>query len=112
MDHAALPVIYLARHAETAWNLACQNTGRTDLPLTPVGESNAVKLADALRSVKFTRVFSSPLRRAWRTCELAGFRSSVEMIPDLVEWDYGEFEGLRTVEIRKERPDWQLFRDG
>ena len=112
MDHAALPVIYLARHAETAWNLTCQNTGRTDLPLTPVGESNAVKLGDALRSVKFTRVFSSPLRRAWRTCELAGFRSSVEMIPDLVEWDYGEFEGLRTVEIRKERPDWQLFRDG
>ena len=112
MDRAKLPVIYLARHAETAWNLTGQHTGLTDLPLTSVGESNAGKLGDALQSVKFTRVFSSPLRRAWRTCELAGFRSSVEVIPDLVEWDYGEYEGRRTGEIHKQRPDWQLFRDG
>ena len=112
MDRAELPMLYLARHAETAWNLTGQHTGLTDLPLTPVGETNAEKLGDALQSVMFTRVFSSPLRRAWRTCELAGFRSTVEMIHDLVEWDYGEYEGRRTGEIHKERPDWQLFRDG
>ena len=112
MDRAELPVIYLARHGETAWNLTGQHTGLTDLPLTPVGEGNAGKLGDALKSVTFTKVFSSPLRRAWRTCELAGFRSVAEMIHDLVEWNYGEYEGLRTVEIHKERPDWELFRDG
>ena len=112
MDRAELPMLYLARHAETAWNLTGQHTGLTDLPLTPVGETSAGKLGDALQSVMFTRVFSSPLRRAWRTCELAGFRSTVEMIHDLVEWDYGEYEARRTGEIHKERPDWQLFRDG
>jgi broad specificity phosphatase PhoE len=112
MDRPELPVIYLARHGETAWSLTGQHTGLTDLPLTPVGEHNAGKLRDALKRVTFTRVFSSPLRRAWRTCELAGFRSTVEMIHDLVEWDYGEYEGRRTVEIHEERPDWQLFRDG
>jgi len=112
MDGTELPIIYLARHGETAWSLTGQHTGLTDLPLTPMGESNAAKLRQALKSVTFTRVFSSPLRRAWRTCELAGFRSRVEVIHDLVEWDYGEYEGLRTAEIRKERPDWQLFRDG
>jgi len=112
MDGAELPMIYLARHGETAWSLTGQHTGLTDLPLTPMGESNAGKLGDALKSVTFTRVFSSPLRRAWRTCELAGFRSSVEMVRDLVEWDYGEYEGRLTVEIQKERPGWQLFRDG
>ena len=112
MDGAELPMIYLARHGETAWSLTGQHTGLTDLPLTPMGESNAAKLGDALKSVRFTRVLSSPLRRAWRTCELAGFRSTVEMNHDLVEWDYGEYEGRLTVEIHKERPDWQLFRDG
>lgn len=112
MGGAEFPVIYLARHGETAWSLTGQHTGLTDLPLTPTGESNAGKLGDALKSVTFARVFSSPLRRAWRTCELAGFRSTAEMIHDLVEWDYGDYEGRRTVEIHKERPDWQLFRDG
>ncbi|HEU4714928.1 MAG TPA: histidine phosphatase family protein [Pyrinomonadaceae bacterium] len=112
MSGVELPMIYLARHGETAWSLTGQHTGLTDLPLTPVGESNARKLGKALNSVTFARVFSSPLRRAWRTCELAGFRSTEEMLHDLVEWDYGEYEGLRTVEIQKERPDWQLFRDG
>jgi probable phosphoglycerate mutase len=112
MDRAELPVVYLARHGETAWSLTGQHTGLTDLPLTAVGERNAEKLRDALKRVTFSRVFSSPLRRAWRTCELAGFRSTVEMLHDLVEWDYGEYEGRRTVEIHQERPDWQLFRDG
>jgi broad specificity phosphatase PhoE len=112
MDHQELPLVYLARHGETAWSLSGQHTGLTDLPLTAVGEHNAGKLQDALKRVTFTRVFSSPLRRAWRTCELAGFRSTVEMIHDLVEWDYGDYEGRHTVEIHRERPDWQLFRDG
>jgi broad specificity phosphatase PhoE len=112
MDHQELPLVYLARHGETAWSRSGQHTGLTDLPLTAVGERNAEKLQDALKRVTFTRVFSSPLRRAWRTCELAGFRSTVEMIHDLVEWDYGNYEGRRTVEIHEERPDWQLFRDG
>lgn len=107
-----LPMIYLARHGETEWSLTGRHTGLTDLPLTPVGETNARNLRDALKHVTFTRVFSSPLRRAWRTCELAGFRCTVEMIHDLVEWDYGAYEGRRTVEIHEERPDWQLFRDG
>jgi len=112
MAHQELPLVYLARHGETVWSLSGQHTGLTDLPLTPVGEHNAEKLHDALKRVTFTRVFSSPLRRAWRTCELAGFRSSVEMVRDLVEWDYGEYEGRLTVDIHKERPGWQLFRDG
>ena len=112
MARQELPLVYLVRHGETAWSLSGQHTGLTDLPLTPVGERNAEKLQDALKRVTFTRVFSSPLRRAWRTCELAGFRSTVEMVRDLVEWDYGEYEGRLSVDIHKERPDWQLFRDG
>jgi broad specificity phosphatase PhoE len=112
MADQELPVVYLARHGETAWSLSGQHTGLTDLPLTAVGERNAEKLKDALKRVTFTKVFSSPLRRAWRTCELAGFRASVEVLHELVEWDYGEYEGLKSMEILAERPDWQLFRDG
>ncbi|HEX6729245.1 MAG TPA: histidine phosphatase family protein [Pyrinomonadaceae bacterium] len=112
MRGAGLPEVYLARHGETAWSLSGQHTGRTDLPLTAVGETNAAKLRDALKHMMFTRVFSSPLRRAWQTCELAGFRSSMELVHDLVEWDYGEYEGRRTDEIVDQRPDWELFRDG
>ena len=112
MADQELPLVYLARHGETAWSLSGQHTGLTDLPLTPMGEHNARRLRDALKRVTFTKVFSSPLRRAWRTCELAGFRSTVEMVHDLVEWDYGHYEGRRSVDIHKERPDWQLFRDG
>ena len=110
--HKELPVVYLARHGETAWSITGQHTGLTDLPLTPMGESNAKKLRGALKGLRFARVFSSPLRRAWRTCELAGFRASVEILPDLVEWDYGEYEGRTSAEIHVERPDWELFRDG
>src|SRR5438093_3963911 len=105
-------IIYLARHGETPWSLTGQHTGLTDLPLTERGESNARRLRERLSGLTFPRVWTSPLRRARRTCELAGFGTVAEVDPDLVEWDYGEYEGRRTVEIHAERPDWQLFRDG
>ena len=108
----ALPVIYLARHGETAWSLSGQHTGRTDLPLTERGEANARALGARLSGLSFAKVFTSPLQRAVRTCELAGFGEKAEPDPDLVEWDYGQYEGVRTAEILKERADWFLFRDG
>ncbi|MFH1344119.1 MAG: histidine phosphatase family protein [Pseudomonadota bacterium] len=104
--------LYLIRHGETAWSLSGQHTGRTDIPLIEQGEQDARKLADRLRAVKFSRAFTSPLQRARRTCELAGLGDLAEVEPDLIEWDYGEYEGLRPVEIRKARPDWNVFRDG
>jgi probable phosphoglycerate mutase len=104
--------IYLARHGETAWSLAGRHTGRTDLPLTERGEGNARALGYRLVGRIFDRVWTSPLRRASRTCQLAGFAAMAEVDPDLVEWNYGEFEGLRTAEIRSKRPAWDLFRDG
>jgi probable phosphoglycerate mutase len=107
-----LPVAYLARHGETAWSLSGQHTGRTDLPLTERGERNARALGERLRGLEFAKVLTSPLRRAVRTCELAGFGLMAEIDSDLVEWDYGQYEGRRTAEIHAERPDWQLFRDG
>ncbi len=107
-----LPVLYLARHGETAWSLSGQHTGLTDLPLTPNGERNARRLADRLKGISFAKVFTSPLQRATRTCELAGFGTLAEADPDLVEWNYGQYEGLRSAEILAKRPDWQLFRDG
>jgi probable phosphoglycerate mutase len=82
------------------------------LPLTDRGERNAVRLGERLCGLVFTKVFTSPLQRATRTCELAGFGSVAEVDRDLVEWNYGDYEGLRTVEIRVKRPDWHLFRDG
>ncbi len=108
----ALPVIYLARHGETAWSLSGQHTGLTDLPLTERGERNACRLGERLRGLTFARVLTSPLQRATRTCELAGFGTVEEVDGDLLEWNYGDYEGRRTVEIHAERPDWQLFRDG
>jgi broad specificity phosphatase PhoE len=107
-----LPIIYLARHGETAWSLTGQHTGLTDLPLTEAGERNARRLGDRLSGLKFISVLTSPLLRARRTCELAGYGPVAEIDRALVEWDYGEYEGRRTVDIRAERPDWQLFRDG
>jgi len=107
-----LPVIYLARHGETAWTVTGQHTGRTDLPLTPRGEQNARSLGERLQGMQFARVFTSPLQRARRTCELAGFAGAAQVDPDLVEWDYGEYEGLRRSDIHAIRPDWELFRDG
>ena len=107
-----LPVIYLARHGETAWSLSGQHTGITDLPLTERGERNARQLGERLKGLTFAKVFTSPLQRATRTCELAGFGAAAEADRDLMEWNYGEYEGRRTAEILAERPDWQLFRDG
>ena len=108
----ALPVIYLARHGETAWTLSGQHTGRTDLPLTEGGERNARALGARLRGLVFAKTFTSPLQRAVRTCELAGFGNGAELDPNLMEWDYGHYEGRRTAEILEEHPDWRLFRDG
>ena len=108
----ALPIVYIARHGDTAWTLSGQHTGLTDLPLTPNGEQNARRLGDRLKGLKFDKVLTSPLQRASRTCELAGFGDVAETDPDLVEWNYGQYEGRRSAEILAERPDWQLFRDG
>jgi broad specificity phosphatase PhoE len=110
--NSQLSVVYLARHGETAWSLTGQHTGLTDLPLTEQGERNARALSQRLSGLKFAKVFTSPLQRARRTCELAGFGAAAEVDRDLVEWNYGQYEGRRTAEIHAERPDWQLFRDG
>ena len=107
-----LQIVYLARHGETAWTLSGQHTGLTDLPLTERGERNARRLEERLRGLTFAKVFTSPLQRARRTCELAGFGAVAEIDRDLVEWNYGEYEGRRTADIHRERPDWELFRDG
>ena len=107
-----LPVVYLARHGETAWSASGQHTGLTDLPLTERGERNARRLGERLAGMRFAKVFTSPLQRAARTCELAGLGALAEVDRDLVEWNYGEYEGRRSSEIRAARPDWQLFRDG
>jgi probable phosphoglycerate mutase len=108
----ALPEVYLARHGETEWTISGKHTGRTDIPLTERGERNARSLAQRLAGMTFERVFVSPRQRARRTCELAGFGSQCEPLDDLQEWDYGEYEGLTTAEIRRARPGWNLFRDG
>jgi probable phosphoglycerate mutase len=113
--HAArtdLPAVYLARHGETPWSLTGQHTGLTDLPLTERGERNARALASRLKGLNFSLVLTSPLQRAARTCALAGFATTAGIDRDLLEWDYGEYEGRRTAEIHRERPDWELFRDG
>ena len=109
---APLPVVYLARHGETAWTISRQHTGLTDLPLTERGERTARRLGERLKGLTFGTVLTSPLQRAARTCELAGFKAVAEVDKDLVEWDYGQYEGRRTAEIRAERPGWELFRDG
>ncbi len=107
-----LPIIHLARHGETAWSLSGQHTGLTDLPLTAAGERNAVNLGARLRGVTFQHVLTSPLQRARRTCDLAGFGGRAEVDADLVEWHYGDYEGRRSADILAERPGWKLFRDG
>jgi broad specificity phosphatase PhoE len=111
-DMSEIFSIYLARHGETAWSLTGQHTGITDLPLTERGERNAARLGERLAGLVFTKVLTSPLQRATRTCELAGFGAVAEVDRDLVEWNYGDYEGLRTAEIHATRPGWQLFRDG
>lgn len=104
--------LYLVRHGETAWSLSGQHTGRTDIPLTEKGEQDARTLAGRLHGVSFNRVFTSPLQRARRSAELAALKSLAEIDPDLAEWDYGVYDGLRTDEIRERNPDWNIFRDG
>jgi probable phosphoglycerate mutase len=104
--------IVVVRHGETEWSLSGQHTSRTDLPLTDDGRKRAVALADLLSGYSFSLVLSSPLRRALDTCEIAGFGDVVQLDDDLREWDYGEYEGLTTPQIREKRPDWSLWRDG
>ena len=112
MADAALPLVYLARHGQTAWSLSGQHTGLTDLPLTPTGEANARRLALRLQGLEFARVLCSPLQRARHTCELAGYGARAAIDARLVEWNYGDYEGRTSAEVHAQRPDWQLFRDG
>ena len=107
-----LPKICLVRHGETAWTISGQHTGRTDIPLTERGERDAQELSARLRGMTFGTVLTSPLQRARRTGELAGFGAHAEADADLLEWDYGAYEGRRTLDIRAERPGWRLFEDG
>ena len=109
---AILQRLYLVRHGETAWSLSGQHTGRTDIPLTDKGEGDARELAERLRGISFSRVFTSPSQRARRTSELVALNRVSEIEPDLAEWNYGDYEGQRAGDIRKGRPDWNIFRDG
>jgi broad specificity phosphatase PhoE len=108
----ALNELWLARHGETAWSLAGRHTGRTDVPLTARGERQARALGERLQGVDFALVLASPLSRARRTAELAGFGDALVVDEDLVEVDYGDYEGRTTAEIHRARPDWDLWRDG
>jgi len=110
--HPALPILVLVRHGETAWTLTGQHTGLTNLELTEAGAASARGLNTLLRDFIFSRVFTSPLKRARQTAELSGFGEVAELEPDLCEWDYGDYEGRTTAAIRAERPDWRLFEHG
>ena len=104
--------LWLIRHGETAWSLSGAHTGTTDIPLTPAGEAQAAGIRTTLADRKFSLVLSSPLLRARKTCELAGFGDVMQIEPRLTEWNYGSYEGLTTLEIRKENPGWSPFKDG
>ncbi|NPD66770.1 histidine phosphatase family protein (plasmid) [Lichenicola cladoniae] len=104
--------VYLVRHGETAWSLSGRHTGRTDIALTGHGEDQARALRPMLATVSFDRVFVSPAGRARQTCMLAGLGDMAEEEPDLAEWDYGAYEGRRSIEIRAERSGWSVYRDG
>jgi broad specificity phosphatase PhoE len=104
--------VFLIRHGETPWSLSGQHTGNTDMALTERGERQAKKLGEVLRSQKFSAVLTSPLQRARRTCELAGFGGMAQIDDGLREWNYGEYEGLTSVQIRARRANWEVFRDG
>ena len=104
--------IVLVRHGETEWSRDGRHTGRTDLPLTENGRRQAELLRGALAEWGFAQVLSSPLQRALETCRLAGLGDSAQTTDDLREWDYGEYEGITTAQIRESRPDWYLWRDG
>jgi broad specificity phosphatase PhoE len=104
--------LYLIRHGETEWSLSHQHIGRTDLPLDEEGEAEACKLGERLATTTFSHVFTSPRQRAQRSCELSGLGATAKIEADLAEWDYGNYEGRRTLDIYEERPDWNIFRDG
>jgi broad specificity phosphatase PhoE len=106
----AVPTVYLVRHGETEWSKSGRHTGHSDLPLTTQGEADGRKVGERLAGLSFSHVFSSRLTRARRTAELAGFSPEIE--PDLIEWDYGQYEGKTAAEIRSLAPTWNLFRDG
>ena len=107
-----MPCVWLVRHGETAWTVSGQHTGLADIPLTERGERNARRLGERLNGLTFDTVLTSPLQRARKTCELAGFGRFAQIDPDLVEWDYGQYEGKTSAQILKDHPHWQLFRDG
>jgi probable phosphoglycerate mutase len=109
---AKIQQVYLIRHGETEWSLSGQHTGVTDIPLTENGRQTARLLAPVLAKEVFAVVLNSPLERARKTCELAGFGDRAEIDRDLMEWNYGEYEGLTTKQIRAQSPGWMLFRDG
>ena len=104
--------VYLIRHGETEWSLSGQHTGRTDIPLTQKGRSVAGRLKPILSNKTFALILTSPYQRARETCELAGLAEPAELNWDLVEWDYGEYEGLTPQQIHSRRPDWLIFTDG
>lgn len=104
--------LYLIRHGETEWSLSGRHTGRTDIALTRNGEGEARELGKRLQEIPFAHVLSSPLKRALQTCGLAGLDMAPEMEPNLAEWDYGDYEGQRSADIRIQRPDWNVYRDG
>ena len=108
----SLSDVYLVRHGETEWSLSGQHTGLTDLPLTASGEEQARRLRPRLTTTVFAKVFSSPLQRAMRTCQLSGYGSAVESDSDLIEWNYGDYEGKTRPQILAQRPGWLIFRDG
>lgn len=109
---ASRPEILLVRHGATEWSVSGQHTSRTDLPLIEAGQRRATQIGAELADRSFSLVLCSPLRRARETCQLAGFGEDAEISDDLKEWDYGEYEGLTTPQIRRDRPDWNLWRDG
>jgi probable phosphoglycerate mutase len=104
--------IILIRHGDTQWSLSGKHTGKTDLPLTEGGEQRASSLRPKLQEIAFDHVFTSPLQRARRTCELAGLGAVAQVDPNLHEWDYGAYEGLTTGQIRALQPGWGVFKDG
>ena len=104
--------LFLIRHGETDWSQADRHTGLTDIPLNEKGKREALELKETLKSFNFSCVLTSPLKRAKETCLLAGFGQKAEVTHDLVEWDYGLYEGLTTPEIVKQNPNWNLFKDG
>jgi broad specificity phosphatase PhoE len=110
--HSMATQLFLIRHGETQWALTGQHTGRTNLPLTEAGERRAAGLRGLLSGVPFARVLASPLLRARQTCELAGLGAVATIEPDLVEWNYGDYEGRTSADIHRERPGWNVFRDG